>query len=67
VNAAFMSFEQHESGIHAVRSGAGEASVTEVRFRWGIAAGGEDASGSRADQDQLKLSGIAVRDLRSLA
>jgi hypothetical protein len=33
VNAAFMSFEQHGSGIHAVRSGAGEASVTEVLFR----------------------------------
>jgi hypothetical protein len=32
VNAAFMSFQPHESGIHAVRSVAGEASVTEVRF-----------------------------------
>jgi hypothetical protein len=33
MNAAFMSFQRHEGGIHAVRSGAGEASVTEVRFR----------------------------------
>jgi hypothetical protein len=33
MNAAFMSFQPHESGIHAVRSGAGEASVTKVRFR----------------------------------
>jgi hypothetical protein len=33
MNAAFMSFQPHESGIHAVRSGAGEGSVTEVRFR----------------------------------
>jgi hypothetical protein len=33
VNAAFMSFQPHESGIHAVWPGAGEASVTEVRFR----------------------------------
>ena len=33
VNAAFMSFQPHESGIHAVWSGAGEADVTEVRFR----------------------------------
>jgi len=33
VNAAFMSFQPHESGIHAIWSGAGEASVTKVRFR----------------------------------
>jgi hypothetical protein len=33
MNAAFMSFQPHESGIHAVWSGAGEASVTKVRFR----------------------------------
>jgi hypothetical protein len=33
LNAAFMSFEPHESGIHAVWSGAGGASVTEARFR----------------------------------
>jgi hypothetical protein len=33
MNAAFMSFQPHESGIHAVWPGAGEASVTEVRFR----------------------------------
>jgi hypothetical protein len=32
VNAAFMSFQLHESGIHAVRPGAGEASVIKVRF-----------------------------------
>jgi hypothetical protein len=40
VDAAFMSFQPHESGIHALQSGAGEASVTEVRFRR-TAAGGE--------------------------
>jgi hypothetical protein len=33
MNAAFMSFQPHESGIHAVWSGAGEARGTEVRFR----------------------------------
>jgi hypothetical protein len=33
MNAALMSFQAHESGIHAVWSGAGEVSVTEVRFR----------------------------------
>jgi hypothetical protein len=33
LNAAFMSFEPHESGVHAVWSGAGEASVTKVRSR----------------------------------
>jgi hypothetical protein len=33
MDAAFMSFQPHESGIHVVWSGAGEASVTEVRFR----------------------------------
>jgi hypothetical protein len=32
MDAAFMSLQQHESGIHAVWSGAGEASVTKVRF-----------------------------------
>jgi hypothetical protein len=32
MNAAFMSFKPHESGIHAVRSGAGEASVTECHI-----------------------------------
>jgi hypothetical protein len=33
MNAAFMSFQQHERGIHAVWPGAGEVSVTKVRFR----------------------------------
>jgi hypothetical protein len=32
VDAAFMSFQRHEGGIHAVWTGAGEASVTKVRF-----------------------------------
>ena len=40
MNAAFMSFEQHESGIHAVWPGAGEGSVTKVRFLVRAAAGG---------------------------
>jgi hypothetical protein len=44
VNAAFMSFQPHESGIHAVWS---EASVTEVRFPCAPQAGGE-ALGSHA-------------------
>ena len=33
LNAAFMSFQPHESGIHAVWPGAGEADVTKVRSR----------------------------------
>jgi hypothetical protein len=33
LDAAFMSFQPHERGIHAVWSGADEASVTKVRFR----------------------------------
>jgi hypothetical protein len=33
MNAAFMSFQPHESGIHAVWPGAGEARGAEVRFR----------------------------------
>jgi len=33
MKAAFMSYQPHESGIHAIWLGAGEASVTEVRFR----------------------------------
>jgi hypothetical protein len=32
MNAAFMSFQPREGGIHAVWSGAGEGSVTEVRL-----------------------------------
>jgi hypothetical protein len=52
LNAAFMSSQPHESGIHAVWSGAGEANVTEVRFRWGAAAGGE----TRAHQERIKIS-----------
>jgi hypothetical protein len=47
-----MSSQPHESGIHAVRSGAGEVSVTEVRFPAGTAAGGK----ARADHDQLTLT-----------
>jgi hypothetical protein len=41
LNAAFMSFRPRESGIHAVWPGAGEASVTEVRFRCAPQADGE--------------------------
>jgi hypothetical protein len=40
MNAAFMSYQPHERGIHAVWPGAGEASVTEVRFwraLWAVA------------------------------
>jgi hypothetical protein len=33
VNAAFMSFQARESGIHALWPGAGGANVTKVRFR----------------------------------
>ena len=56
MDAAFMSFQPHESGIHAVQPGAGEASVMEVRFR--CAAAGDEA---RADHDQLKLTGKALQ------
>jgi hypothetical protein len=43
--AAAMSLELHGCGNHAVWSGAREPSVTEVRFRWRLAADSE----SRAD------------------
>jgi hypothetical protein len=33
VDAALMSYQQHDRGIHARRLNAGEAGVTEVRFR----------------------------------
>jgi hypothetical protein len=33
MDATAMSLELHGCGIHALWSGAGEASVTEVRFR----------------------------------
>jgi hypothetical protein len=46
VDAAFMLFQQHESGIHALWSGAGEGSVTEVRFRCAAA---HPSSASYAD------------------
>jgi hypothetical protein len=32
MDAAFMSFQPHEGGIHAVWSGADETDVTKVRF-----------------------------------
>jgi hypothetical protein len=32
MDAAFMSFQQHESGIHAVWCGTGGVRVTKVRF-----------------------------------
>jgi hypothetical protein len=53
MNAAFMSFQPHESGIHAVWSGAGGASVTKVPFPVHATADGE----ARADHDQRKLTG----------
>jgi hypothetical protein len=34
MDAAFMSYQQHDGGIHALWLGAGEAGVTEVRFRF---------------------------------
>ena len=39
MHAAFMSLQPHESGIHAVGPGAGEGSVTKVRFLVRAAAG----------------------------
>jgi hypothetical protein len=33
VDAAFMSFQLHDGGIHAVRAGAGGAGVMEVSFQ----------------------------------
>jgi hypothetical protein len=39
LNAAFMSFQPHESGIHAVWPGADEASVMKVRLRAGALTG----------------------------
>jgi hypothetical protein len=48
LNAAFMSFQPHESGIHAVWPGAGEARGTEVRFRRAGAASGEQRGGKGA-------------------
>jgi hypothetical protein len=41
MNAAFMSFQPHESGIHAVWPGLGEVSVTEAHFRCAPRPGGE--------------------------
>jgi hypothetical protein len=38
MDAAFMSLEQHESGIHALRSGASGAEVTKVHSSVRIAA-----------------------------
>jgi hypothetical protein len=38
MNAAFMSFQPHESGIHAVWPGAGEVRGTEVCFRCALRA-----------------------------
>jgi hypothetical protein len=54
MNAAFMSSQQHERGIHALRSGAGEASVTKVRFR-----ARRDSFG---DPDHLSIYGLKPRE-----
>jgi hypothetical protein len=48
MNAAFMSFQPHESDIHAVWLGAGEASVTKVRFRCTLRSAARRASRGRA-------------------
>jgi hypothetical protein len=66
VNAAFMTFQPRESGIHAVWSDADGASVTEVRFRCAATGGQRDGSpfpvrassggDARADHDQLKAN-----------
>jgi hypothetical protein len=58
LNAAFMSFQPHEGGIQALRSGAGEAKVTKARFRVHGAADGE----ARADHDHHKLARKNVMD-----
>jgi hypothetical protein len=50
VDAAFMSFQPHESGIHAVWSGAGEGSVTGVGFR------GAPRAAARRERTTINLS-----------
>jgi hypothetical protein len=56
MDAAFMSFQPHESGIHAVWPGAGRGQRDGSPFPMRTAAGGE----ARTDQDQLKLTGIVL-------
>jgi len=53
LNAAFKSFQPHEGGIQALRSVAGEASVTKGHFWCTPLADGE----ARPDHDQRKLTG----------
>ena len=45
MDAAFMLFQRHGWDIHAVRPGAGVASVTEARFRHAAARVGEALDG----------------------
>jgi hypothetical protein len=52
MNAAFMSLELHDGGIHVVWPGAGGADVT--RAGTGVCHG---RGGVRPDQDQLELTG----------
>jgi hypothetical protein len=52
MNAAFMSFQPRESGIHAVWSGCWRGQWDGSPFPAGAAADGE----ARADHDQLELT-----------
>ena len=54
-----MSLELHERGIHAVWSGAGEAGVTEVRFRCALRPMATRGGVQDRGVSPVKLSGTA--------
>jgi hypothetical protein len=60
MDAPFMSLEQHERGIHALRAGAYDARVTNVRFIR------PDVRRSIKDQPEGRLCAVTLSDLSGL-
>jgi tRNA G46 methylase TrmB len=60
MDAPFMSLEQHERGIHALRSGANGARVTNVRFIR------PDVRPCIKDQPDGRLRAVTLSDLFGL-
>jgi hypothetical protein len=61
MNAAFMQFQRHDSGIHALRLDADDTGVTQVRFSYpGRSFTGTEASGIVPQHDLLVTDGLVM-------